>query len=81
MAHEQFTNEKVGALLNELVGKDGLSDKEKKNVQLSLEDYNKANKFTSDFVRKMSEATNKSFHAWIQARKENSFAAFQQPAR
>jgi len=79
MAHEQFTNEKVGALLNELAGKDGLSDKEKKNVQLSLEDYNKANKFTSDFVRKMSESTNKSFHAWIQARKENSFTAFQQP--
>jgi carboxypeptidase Taq len=48
-------------------------------VQLSLEDYTKANKFTSDFVRLMSETTNKSFHAWIQARKENSFAAFQKP--
>jgi carboxypeptidase Taq len=79
IAHQQFTDAKIGALLNELMGKDDLSDKQKRNVQLSLEDYNKANKFTSSFVRQMSETVNKSFHAWIQARKENSFATFQQP--
>jgi len=79
IAHQQFTDVKVGAMLNELAGKDDLTGTQKRNVQLSLEDYNKANKFTSDFVRLMSETTNKSFHAWIQARKENSFAAFQKP--
>jgi carboxypeptidase Taq len=79
MAHQQFTDEKIGAMLNELVTKDGLTATQKRNVQLSLEDHVKANKFTSDFVRTMSETTNKSFHAWIQARKENSFTAFQQP--
>ncbi|RYY71349.1 MAG: carboxypeptidase M32, partial [Chitinophagaceae bacterium] len=31
------------------------------------------------FVRSMSEAVNKSFYAWIKARKENNFAVFQQP--
>ena len=79
IAHQQFTNEKIGALLNELMGKDDLSNKEKRNVQLSLEDYNKANKFSSNFVRQMSETVNKSFHAWIQARKDNSFTVFEKP--
>ena len=79
IAHQHFTDKKIGALLNELVSKDNLSDKERRNVQLSLEDYNKANKFTSHFVRQMSETVNKSFHAWIQARKENSFSIFKKP--
>ena len=79
IAHQQFTDEKIGALLNELMSKDDLSDKEKRNVQLSLEDFNKANKFTSHFVRQMSETVNKSFHAWIQARKDNSFSFFEKP--
>ncbi len=79
IAHQHFTDKKIGALLNELMSKEDLSHEEKRNVQLSLEDYNKANKFTSHFVRQMSETVNKSFHAWIQARKENSFSVFQKP--
>ncbi|MBC7536531.1 MAG: carboxypeptidase M32 [Ferruginibacter sp.] len=78
-AHQQFTKKKFGALLNDLAGKDNLTHGEKRNVQLSLEDFNKSKKLTPKFVRKMSEAVNKSFHAWIRARKENSFAVFQQP--
>jgi carboxypeptidase Taq len=79
VAHQQFTDDTTGALLNELISKDDLNDKQKKNVQLSLEDYNRNKKLTSDFVRRMSEQVNKSFHAWVQARKDNSFATFQQP--
>ncbi|MEO7523455.1 MAG: carboxypeptidase M32 [Ferruginibacter sp.] len=79
IAHQQFTDEKFGALLNELAGKDNLGDHEKRNVILSLEDFNKNKKLPADFVRKMSETVNRSFHSWIQARKDNSFAAFQQP--
>src|SRR4026208_1603479 len=56
IAHQQFTDVKFGALLNELAVKDGLPDHEKRNVELSLEDYNKNKKLPSDFVRKMSEA-------------------------
>ncbi len=79
IAHQQFTDEKMGKLLNELVCKEGLSPAEKRNVELSLYDYNKSKKLPAPFVRQMSEAVNKSFHAWIQARKENSFAVFQEP--
>ncbi len=79
IAHQQFTEDKTGALLNELNRKEDLSNREKKNVQLSLEDHNKNKKLSSDFVRKMTEQVNISFHSWIQARKENSFTVFQQP--
>lgn len=79
IAHEKFTDDKLGALLNDLVAKEGLSDSQKRNVELSLYDFNKSKKLPSAFVRKMSEAVNKSFHAWIQARKENSFAVFHPP--
>jgi carboxypeptidase Taq len=79
IAHEKFTDEKLGSLLNELLSKEGLSDSQMRNVELSLYDFNKSKKLPSAFVRQMSEAVNKSFHAWIQARKENSFAIFQEP--
>ncbi|MEO7308702.1 MAG: carboxypeptidase M32 [Ferruginibacter sp.] len=79
IAHQQFTSDDTGALLNELMTKNDLDDKEQKNVELSLYDHNKSKKLSSDFVRKMSETVNRSFHAWIQARKENSFAGFEKP--
>jgi carboxypeptidase Taq len=79
IAHDQFTSEKLGSILQELSAANNLSAKEKKNVSLTLEDYNRNKKFTGQFVRQMSETVNKTFHAWIQARKENSFTVFQQP--
>ena len=79
LAHQQFTHSDVGDLLRALHEQAGLDEKQKRNAALSLYDYNKATKFSSSFVRTMSETVNKSFHAWIQARKENSFAIFQQP--
>lgn len=79
IAHQQFTAEANGVLLQQLITREDLSDKEKRNVQLSLEDYTKNKKLSSDFVRKMAETVNRSFHAWVQARKENSFTVFQQP--
>ncbi len=79
LAHQQFTESVTGGLLEELLAQHNLTEKEKKNVQLSLEDFTKSKKLSSDFVRKMSETVHKSFHAWIKARKDNSFKSFQQP--
>ncbi|MBC7867904.1 MAG: carboxypeptidase M32 [Gloeobacteraceae cyanobacterium ES-bin-316] len=79
MAHEKFTDEKLGNLLEDLLSKDGLSAPEKRNVELSWYDFNKSKKLPAAFVRQMSEVVNKSFHAWIKARKESSFAVFQNP--
>ncbi|RYF87979.1 MAG: hypothetical protein EOO03_09450, partial [Chitinophagaceae bacterium] len=79
LAHEKFTAPELGALLQELMSKDDLHPEEKRNVALSWYDYEKSKKLPSSFVRQMSEAVNKSFHAWIEARKQNSFAVFKDP--
>lgn len=78
-SHELFTNEKTGALLQELSVREDLNDHQRRNVELSLEDYTRNIKFPSSFIRKMSETINTSFHAWIAARKANDFTLFQQP--
>ncbi|MEO6671459.1 MAG: carboxypeptidase M32 [Ferruginibacter sp.] len=79
IAHHQFTDEKFAAILNELMSKSDLTKHQRRNVELSLYDYNRNKKLPPNFVRKMSEVVNKSFHAWIQARKNNSFVTFQPP--
>lgn len=78
-AHEKFTDEAFGNILHELHAAEGLSDKEKRNVQLTREDFIKNKKLPASFVRRMSEAVNKSFHAWISARKQKDFSIFKDP--
>lgn len=77
MAHELFVSPSFGALLQELVTDESLTADQKRNVALTLEDYSKNQKYTSAFVRKMSEATSVAYHAWINARKENNFSIFE----
>jgi carboxypeptidase Taq len=77
IAHELVTQKKYADLLQELITRNDLPEKELRNVQLSWEEYSRQNKLNSQFVRAMSEAISKSFHAWIEARKENSFALFE----
>jgi len=77
MAHELFTDQSLGNLLDALLQKDDLDNHQKRNVELTWEDYTKQKKFPSSFVRAMAETTQKSFHSWIQARKENSFPIFE----
>ena len=69
LAHQLFTDEKLGNLLLELSARNDLKHAEKRNIELSLEDYTKQKKLSSSFVRELSEATQKSFHSWISARK------------
>ena len=76
LAHQLFTNEKLGTLLQELSTRTDLKHAEKRNIELSLEDYIKQKKLSSSFVRELSEATQRSFHSWISARKENNFERF-----
>ncbi|HET7897443.1 MAG TPA: carboxypeptidase M32, partial [Flavisolibacter sp.] len=77
LAHRLFSEDELGHLLNDLVQKDDLSAAQKRNVERTLEDYNKNKKYTSAFVRALSDAVNKAYHSWIEARKLNSFAVYQ----
>ena len=73
LSHQFFSEEKLGDTLNELAQRNDLDNRQKRNVELSLQDYNKNKKYTSAFVRALSEQVNKAFHSWIEARKQNSF--------
>ncbi|MDQ3846801.1 MAG: carboxypeptidase M32 [Bacteroidota bacterium] len=77
IAHQLFSEESLGNLLQELLSKDDLSAVEKRNVERTWEDYTKNKKYTSAFVRQLTEQINKTFHAWIEARKQNSFSLFE----
>jgi carboxypeptidase Taq len=76
-AHRLFTSDSLGRLLEELGGRNNLSEEEKANLTLSLEDFTKQKKYPPAFVRTLSETASKSYHAWICARKENRFALFE----
>ena len=76
LVHKMSTDEKLGSILTELQGKSDLPEKEKRNVELTTEDYNKQKKYSSAFVRLLTETISKSYHSWIKARKENSFGVF-----
>lgn len=76
LAHQFFSEEELGKVLNELLSKDDLTPGQKRNVELTLEDYQKNKKYTSSFVRTLSEQINKTFHSWIEAREKNSFSVY-----
>jgi carboxypeptidase Taq len=76
IAHEWSTDPSLGCLLEELNGRGDLNDNQRRNTELSLEDYNKQKKFSPAFIRQLSEAGSRSFHSWIKARHANSFGIF-----
>ncbi len=77
LAHDLFAEDELGDILNELNVRNELPENEKRNVELTLEDYTKNKKYSSAFVHRLSEQINKSFHAWIEARKQSSFSLFE----
>lgn len=77
LSHDLFSRDELGNTLQELLAKDDLSIEQRRNVERNWEDYTKNKKYTSGFVRAMSEQINQTFHAWIEARKQNSFAHFE----
>ncbi|MCW3073573.1 MAG: carboxypeptidase [Flaviaesturariibacter sp.] len=77
IAHQMFSDPSLSELLTELSGRQDLSEDQSRNVELTLEDYTKNKKYSSAFVRQMSEQINKTFHSWIEARKQNAFAVYE----
>jgi carboxypeptidase Taq len=77
LSHQLFSEDELGDLLNELTGTDDLPAMQKRNIERTLYDYNKNKKYTSQFVRALSDAVNKAFHSWIEARKQNAFSVYQ----
>lgn len=78
MAHRLFADKELGALLEKLVTSGGLTETQQRNIELTLEDYVKNEKYTPAFVRELSSATSRSYHAWVEARKQNNFLVFEE---
>jgi carboxypeptidase Taq len=77
ISHDLFADEALGNLLNELLERGDLDEMQRRNVELTLEDYVKNKKYSSAFVRQMAEQVAKTFYAWIEARKQNSFVPYE----
>ena len=76
IGHELFIDEQLGNVLQELLSRGDISSVQKRNTELSWEDYTRQKKFTPAFVRELSETVSRSFHSWIDARKANDFSLF-----
>ena len=77
LSHQMFTDDGLKTLLNELDKINDLQEDEKKNISLSLYDYEQQTKIPGEFVRKLSEVTSRSFQSWVEARKTGDFKIFE----
>ncbi|MCB0698220.1 MAG: carboxypeptidase M32 [Chitinophagales bacterium] len=77
LAHEMMTSESYGNVLEELSGRNDLSENEAANIRLSLEDFEKKKKLSSSFVNKLTQQVSSSYDAWIKSRKENSYKVYE----
>ena len=79
ISHEISTDQKLGDLLKALnEHKDQLDEKQRKNVMLSLEDFEKKTKYPKEFVIRKSKVTSTAYNAWVAARKVNDFKVYQE---
>lgn len=75
IAHELGTDESFGNLLKDLQ-QENLNDFDRKNVTLSLKDYTTRKKYTSKFVRELTQAISDAFSAWQEAKKAKNYSLY-----
>lgn len=79
LAHEFFTTDQIGLLLEHLQAKVANLDSESFEaslVRITQHDYDKAIKLPSSLVAEMTKATAHAKQAWKEARETNTFATF-----
>ena len=75
--HKMITDDTLGKWLEELSKDHSLNEKQKKNVELTKETYDKQKKFTTEFVELMSKTVSECFQAWQSAKEKNDFSIYQ----
>lgn len=75
IAHELSTNETFGKLLLKL-SKEKLTEIEQLNIKESLKNYERNNKYTTDFVQQMSKTISEAFIAWQEAKQKSDYSIF-----
>lgn len=79
LIHEEFTSREFGEMLKRLSAQKGLNAAERKNVTITLKDYNRSKQFTKEFVMHKSMTISKVFHAWVEAKQTDNFDVFAAP--
>lgn len=76
IAHELFTDDKFGNLLDSLNNNNSLSEKENKNVKETLRVYRDSKKYSTDFVITLNKTASEAYEAWHKAKQTNNFKIF-----
>ena len=77
IAHELFTDDTFGDLLNRLKeDKGNLDERQYKNVLVTHKSYDREKKLSKEFVIRKSKAVSAAYHAWIKARAANDFGIY-----
>jgi len=78
IAHEIVTAPDFGETLEKLSTEaDSLQAVERRNIELSLKDYKKTQKFSKAFVMRRSQVISTAYDAWLKAREANDFSLYQ----
>ena len=77
ISHELSTNNDFGNLLNKLNLDKKLSFDQSRNINLSLEAFNKSKKYKSEFIIEESRLVSRAFQQWRFAKEKNDFSIFQ----
>lgn len=80
LAHEHFTADQVGELLNDLqdfAAQHDYASDEASLIRVAQRDYAKAKRLPADFVEELARATAIAFQVWRKARTESNFKLFQ----
>jgi carboxypeptidase Taq len=76
LIHDIFIDKKFGKLLESLSKTKNLSNKEKRNVEITLKDWKEAVLVPTDFIKRYSYAQSKAYDVWVKAKENNDFASF-----
>ena len=77
VVHKMFVNDEMCSLLKKLLEDKNLSEKQRKNIELTFKDFNKKKKYPAEFVETISKTTSEASVIWEKARKQKDFKLFQ----
>jgi carboxypeptidase Taq len=77
IAHELATAPALDTILKGLLNDTSLTGLQRSNVERTAKDFEKRNKFSTQFVEEMSMAISAGFQAWQVAKKDNNYSIFE----
>lgn len=77
LSHRLFTDPEIGAMILDLQNDGDLQGDDAKLISETAHDYNQAMKLPEAFVQKFALARSQAYEAWVKAREQSDFKAFQ----